>query len=91
MPIANCTNCKKGFDFDGFFESGERTLFYCECGKVYDMGPAMLSLVEVPIEEVDLTNVIGWPIPEELYGTSEMSRGLFIKKSRWKKASTKSA
>jgi hypothetical protein len=85
MPIGTCPNCDKGIDLDGFWEHGVETLFYCECGRVLNLGEEAFSLIEVPNEEVDLTNVPNWPIPEDHYVTEQMSRGLFIKKSRWKK------
>ena len=91
MAIAQCPNCERIFDFDGFFEHGVPTLYYCECGKVYDKGQTVCSVVEVPIEEVDLTGIEGHPIPKGRYRTPAMSRGLYINKSRWEKPSAESA
>ena len=84
MPIGICPNCNKMIDIDGYVEHGVSTLFYCECGKVYDM-IIFMELIEVPKEEVDLSNITNWPVSEHRYTTNQMSRGIFIKKSRWKK------
>lgn len=84
MPVGTCPDCDKMIDIDGYVEHGHPTLFYCECGKVYDM-PEFMELVEVPVEDVDLSGLEGkWPISEDYYSTDKMSRGLFISKTRWK-------
>lgn len=85
MPIGNCPNCEKGVDIDGYGEHGFPTLFYCECGKIFKMGERFMVLIEVPTEEVDLSGIENWPIPKNYYSSEHMSRGLFIKKSRWEK------
>lgn len=77
--MTQCPNCKKGIDYDGFFEHGLPTLFYCECGKLYDK-----NMKEVPKEEVDLVGIDGYPIEENFYNTSGMSRGIFININRWR-------
>ncbi len=84
MPIGTCPNCGKGIDIDGYVEFIEPTLFYCECGKIYEMKKFMI-FTEIPSEEIDLSGIIGWPIPEDYYRSSFMSRGLFIQKSHCKK------
>lgn len=84
MPIGTCPNCEKGIDIDGYVEHGIPTLFYCECGKIYDMEKFMV-LIEIPAAEVDLSNITKWPLPKDYYNTDFMSRGIFINKSRWKK------
>lgn len=84
MPITSCLNdeCGKSIDLDGFGEHGKPTLFYCECGKVYDLG-GPFQLVEVPEGQVDLSNLEAqYPISKEHYGSDVMSRGLFIDKTR---------
>lgn len=90
MPIRTCINpeCEKAFDVDGFGEHGKPTLFYCECGKIYEMTPS-LELREIPREEVDLSGLEGqFPIPKDHYLSENMSRGLFIFKKRWAKCPT---
>lgn len=84
MPISECRNpeCKKMFDLDGFGEHGVPALFYCECGKIFDLTNE--GLAEVPIKEVDLLGLDGsYPLSEDRYDGDFMSRGIFIKKSRW--------
>ena len=84
MPLAECLNekCKKLIDVDGYVEHGVPTLFFCECGKVYDK-PKFGKLVEVPKEEVDLSSLEGkWPDTDSV--PHVQNRGIFIKKSRWK-------
>ena len=83
MALGICPNeeCRKIIDIDGFAEHGIPTLFYCECGKIYDM-PIFDMLVEVPKERVDLSGLGGkYPIPENSYSAEEFSRGLFIDKN----------
>jgi len=84
--IGTCPNCEKAIDLDGFFEHGQPTLFYCECGKIYEGGnhPLSSDLIELPIEDVDLSGLEEiYPIDESRYGPdSRMSRGLFICKTR---------
>ncbi len=85
MPIGICPNCDKFIDSDGFVEHGlGKTLFYCECGKVFDLGNGF-KFIEVPRDEVDLAHVPGWPVPKGYYNTERVSRGIYIYKSRWKR------
>lgn len=84
MPCSNCPNCNKLIDIDGYVEHGVPALFYCECGKIYDM-PRFMKLEEIPKEEVDLSGLKD-KYPAYLPTMHErVSRGLFIRKERWKK------
>lgn len=84
MAAGICPKCSKVIDYDGFSEHHEPVLFYCECGSIFDSGEEFLSFVEIPKEEVDLTEIKNWPIAESTYCSRRISRGTFIKKSRWK-------
>ncbi|MFH1229658.1 MAG: hypothetical protein V1678_04525 [Candidatus Aenigmatarchaeota archaeon] len=87
MPLGICPNdkCGKMIDIDGYVEHGIPTLFYCECGKIYDMRK-FGELNEVPKEDVNLSGLEGkYPVP--LGSVAQpVSRGLFIRKSRWSKS-----
>lgn len=86
MPTRACPNkdCEKIIDIDGYVEH-RPALFYCECGRIYDMREFM-KLVEVPKTEVNLSGLEGQhPIPAGQL-VEYASRGIFIKKSRWSKA-----
>jgi len=89
MPIIPCPNCKKGIDFDGFIEHGVPTLFYCDCGKIYEPGPNFGNLTEIPSDKVDLSGLEGkFPIRKDYYRPeANMSQGLFINKGRLKEVS----
>jgi len=91
MPVGRCKTegCGKIIDLDGYFEHGVESLFYCECGTIYDM-PKFFELVPVPKQEVDLSDLEEQNTSDK--GLSKIaSRGIFIYKDRWKKPGSSSA
>jgi hypothetical protein len=82
MPVSTCPNCDKAVDMDGFYEHSIPTLFYCECRKVFDC-EGVFQLKEIPVDLVDLSDLED-QIPVNMDGSSLISRGMFINKSRMK-------
>ena len=80
MAISTCPDCKRPVDIDGFVEHNP-ALFYCECGNIYDM-EKFGELIKVPIEEVDLSGIKGYP--SQRSWDFNFNRGIFIRKTRWK-------
>ncbi len=84
MAISICPNsdCEKPIDIDGYVVHGVRTLFYCECGEVYDMSTGFGKLTKVPTNEIDLTGLDGI-YPSQNPCDANFNKGIFIKKTRW--------
>jgi len=77
--FTTCPVCDEGIIYDGFFEHGVPTLWYCKCGRIFRDGQRRnLELSEVPKSEVNLTA----DFPEM---PSVPERGQFINRSRWNK------
>jgi hypothetical protein len=71
--LNDCPNCEKLFDFDGFWEHGDPTLYLCGCGTI--LREEKMQLIVVPEKEVDLLGL-------------EDQRNLYIRKDRWKNFET---
>lgn len=82
MPVGHCPNCDKWLDLDGYLLASEPTLFYSECGRIYDMPKEMFKFEEVPIEQLDFSG-IEHMLQETTANDEYRDNGFFLRKARW--------
>lgn len=83
MPAQVCPGSDKLVDMDGFYLASRAVIFLSECGKAYRHGDSFMELVEIPLSEIDISDLdIEYP-PKNINPEDGLDRGVFVYATRW--------
>jgi hypothetical protein len=83
MPAQECPGSGKLIDMDGFYCARKPVIFLSECGKAYRHGEKFMELVEIPLSEIDISDLdIEYP-PSKINPDDGLDRGVFVYATRW--------